>query len=89
MIYKEFVIEDEVQLLCEKYEIGIGWGDVKKELFCVVDYELVGFCEKYVMYMNELDLLYEVLENGVEKVCVIVKINLVEIKKWIGFEREC
>ena len=42
MICKEFATEDEVQSLREKYETGIGWGDVKKELFRVVDCELAG-----------------------------------------------
>ncbi len=29
-IYKEFATEDERQSLREKYETGIGWGDVKR-----------------------------------------------------------
>lgn len=29
-IYKEFATEDEIQSLREKYETGIGWGDVKR-----------------------------------------------------------
>ncbi len=40
------------------------------------------------MYMNEPDLLYEALENGAEKARAIAKVNLAEIKKRIGFERE-
>ncbi len=34
-IYKEFATEDEVQSLREKYETGIGWGDVKKRCFAL------------------------------------------------------
>lgn len=41
-------------------------GRCEKELFRVVDRELAGPREKYAMYMNEPDLLYEALENGAE-----------------------
>ncbi|MGN5651492.1 tryptophan--tRNA ligase [Bacillus sp. Brlt_9] len=88
-IYKEFATEDEIQSMCEKYETGIGWGDVKKELFRVVDRELAGPREKYAMYMNEPNLLYEALERGAGRAREIAKVNLAEIKKRIGFEREC
>lgn len=87
-IYKEFATEDEMQSMREKYETGIGWGDVKKELFRVVDRELAGPREKYAMYMNEPNLLYEALEKGAERARTIAKVNLTEIKKRIGFERE-
>ncbi len=63
-------------------------GRCEKALFRVVDRELAGPREKYAMYMNEPDLLYEALENGAEKARAIAKINLAEIKKRIGFERE-
>ncbi|PGM90839.1 tryptophan--tRNA ligase [Bacillus cereus] len=86
-IYKEFATEDEIQSMREKYETGIGWGDVKKELFRVVDRELAGPREKYATYMNEPHLLYEALERGAERAREIAKVNLAEIKKRIGFER--
>ena len=34
-IYKEFATEDEMQSMREKYETGIGWGDVKKSCFAL------------------------------------------------------
>lgn len=63
-------------------------GRCEKELFRVVDRELAGPREKYAIYMNEPDLLYEALENGAEKARAIAKVNLAEIKKRIGFKRE-
>ena len=38
-------------------------GRCEKELFRVVDRELAGPREKYTMYMNEPNLLYEALEK--------------------------
>lgn len=63
-------------------------GRCEKELFRVVDRELAGPREKYAMYMNEPNLLYEALEKGAERARTIAKVNLTEIKKRIGFERE-
>lgn len=37
--------------------------------------------------MNDPHLLYEALEKGAERARAIAKVNLVEIKKQIGFER--
>ena len=54
-------------------------GRCEKELFRVV-IELAGPREKYTMYMNETNLLYEALENGAEKARAIAKVNLAEIK---------
>ncbi|MCI0765470.1 tryptophan--tRNA ligase [Bacillus sp. TL12] len=88
MIYKEFATEEETKSLREQYRTGIGWGDVKKELFRVVNRELEEPREKYEGYMNEPHLLYEALEKGAERAREIAKVNLAEIKKRIGYERE-
>lgn len=88
MIYREFATEEETKSLREQYRTGIGWGEVKKELFRVVNRELEEPREKYERYMNEPHLLYEALEKGAKRVREIAKVNLAEIKKRIGYERE-
>ncbi|PGC24665.1 tryptophan--tRNA ligase [Bacillus pseudomycoides] len=88
MIYKEFATEEETQNMQERYKEGIGWGEVKKELFRVVNRELEEPREKYERYMKEPHLLYEALEKGAKRAREIAKVNLVEIKKRVGYERE-
>ncbi|PFA14201.1 MULTISPECIES: tryptophan--tRNA ligase [Bacillus cereus group] len=88
MIYKEFATEEEIQNMQERYREGIGWGEVKKELFSVVNRELEEPREKYEKYMNEPNILYEALEKGAKRARDIAKVNLAEIKKRIGYERE-
>lgn len=88
MIYKEFATEEEIQNMQERYREGIGWGEVKKELFSVINRELEEPREKYERYMNEPHLLYEALEKGGKRARKIAKVNLAEIKKRIGYERE-
>ncbi|WP_459502330.1 tryptophan--tRNA ligase [Bacillus sp. C1] len=88
MIYKEFATDEEIKHLREQYKVGIGWGDVKKELFRVVNRELEGPREKYERYMNEPHVLYKALEKGADRAREIAKVNLAKIKKRIGYERE-
>ncbi|WP_230322497.1 MULTISPECIES: hypothetical protein [Bacillus] len=43
---------------------------------------------KFKFYMNAPSLLYEALEKGANRAREIAKLNLAEIKKRIGYERE-
>ncbi|SFC77004.1 tryptophanyl-tRNA synthetase [Bacillus sp. 491mf] len=84
MLYKEFATTEEIAKMKEKYATGIGWGDVKKELFHVINRELEEPRKKYKMYMDKPHLLQEAMEKGVERAREIAKGNLAEIKKRIG-----
>lgn len=84
MLYKEFATAEEIEKMKERYATGIGWGDVKKELFRVINRELEEPRKKYEMYMNEPHLLQEAIEKGAERAREIAKVNLAEIKKRIG-----
>lgn len=84
MLYKEFATTEEVVIMKERYATGIGWGDVKKELFRVINRELEEPRKKYEMYMNEPHLLQEAIEKGVERARGIARKNLAGIKKLIG-----
>ncbi|MGG2014908.1 tryptophan--tRNA ligase [Bacillus sp. S10(2024)] len=84
MLYKEFATAEEVAKMKEQYATGIGWGDVKKELFRVINRELEEPRKKYKMYMAEPHLLQEAMEKGVERAREIARVNLTEIKKRIG-----
>ncbi|MEI4802581.1 tryptophan--tRNA ligase [Bacillus sp. FJAT-51639] len=84
MLYKEFATAEEIEKMKERYATGIGWGDVKKELFRVINRELEEPRKKYEMYMNEPHLVQEAIEKGAERARGIAKVNLAEIKKRIG-----
>lgn len=86
MLYKEFATEEEIRVMREKYETGIGWGDVKKELFQVMNRELEEPRKKYDLYMQNPHLLYEALQKGANRAREIARFNLAEIKKRIGYE---
>ncbi|PLT27983.1 tryptophan--tRNA ligase [Peribacillus deserti] len=83
-LYKEFASTEEIDLLREKYKSGIGWGDVKKEVFLVIDRELAEARQKYRELLDNKELIDQILESGAAKARILAKAELVKIKKSIG-----
>ncbi|WP_456271465.1 tryptophan--tRNA ligase [Bacillus sp. AK031] len=83
-LYKEFASASETALLKEKYGNGIGWGQVKKEVFEVVNRELSEPRRKYYEYLNNKDELDEILEKGADEARRMASAQLKKIKDMIG-----
>jgi tryptophanyl-tRNA synthetase len=67
-LYSFFASKDQVSNMEAAYADGIGWGDAKKELFSVVNKEILPIREKYLDYLNKPDLLNELFAEGARKV---------------------
>ena len=52
----------------QAYKDGISWGDVKKELFKVINNELLPIREKYLELIDDPDLLNDLFAAGASKV---------------------
>ena len=76
---KEFLLEVEKMFLD-----GKGWGDLKKELFTLVDMELKVYREKYYYYLDNPNEVEKILTEGENKVSVIAEKKLSEIRKKVG-----
>jgi tryptophanyl-tRNA synthetase len=83
-LYKEFAAAGEVESLREKYQQGIGWGQVKKEVFEVLNRELEKPRQNYYAYLDNTMLLDEILEKGAEEARRIASVQLKKIKEMIG-----
>ncbi|MBM7694208.1 tryptophanyl-tRNA synthetase [Peribacillus deserti] len=83
-LYKEFASIEEVHLLCERYRNGIGWGEVKQEVFVVIDRELTAARQKYKELLENRDLIDHILEDGALKARALARVHLAKIKKSIG-----
>jgi tryptophanyl-tRNA synthetase len=68
----------------ENYLNGISWGDVKQELFLVMNKFLEQPREFYFEFMGSLKRLDEILLNGAEKARKVSVPFLKEIKKKVG-----
>ena len=76
---KEFLLEVEKMFLD-----GKGWGDLKKELFTLVDKELKVYREKYYYYLDNSNEVEKILIEGENKVSSIAEKKLSEIRNKIG-----
>jgi tryptophanyl-tRNA synthetase len=85
MLYKEFASEVEVKNMRAEYQKGIGWGEVKKELFHTMNRFMEEPREKYKELMSSPETIDRILQEGAEKARAVSAPFLKEIKRKIGF----
>lgn len=83
-IYKAFANPQEIAQLRSQFEQGIGWGYAKELLFDKIDHEIAPFRQKYIDYMNNPQLLEEILQMGAKKARQHSSKRIQKIRKAIG-----
>jgi len=83
-IYKAFSNTQEIKELENKYQIGIGWGEVKKILAEKIILDLKEPREKYLDLMAHPEIIKQALQEGAEKARKIARTNLNKIKSACG-----
>ena len=63
---------------------GKGWGELKNELFILINTELESFRNKYFFYLENPKTVESILIDGEKQVLTIAEKKLVEIRKKIG-----
>lgn len=85
MLYKEFATDAEIAEMKEHYKKGIGWGEVKQELFYVINRFIEEPRENYKELMASPATIDRILKEGAEKARSISLPFLQEIKSKVGF----
>ena len=67
-LYSFFASSDQISAMKKAYSDGIGWGEVKKELFKIINNEILPLREKYLELNNQPDLLNDLFSDGARKV---------------------
>ena len=62
----------------------MGWGDLKKELFKMINGELEPFRDKYLKLLNNPKEVEEILREGEIKAQKIASANLKKIRSLVG-----
>ena len=84
-IYKSVANEAEIKSLSDKYLAGgLGWGDAKQILFEKVNQYIGEAREKYDYYINNKDVVSQILAEGAAKARPIAIEKLKKIKDIIG-----
>ncbi|MCL2846975.1 MAG: tryptophan--tRNA ligase [Firmicutes bacterium] len=63
-MYKLFANPSEIEFMTNKFANGVGWGDVKTELFRVADRTITPMRERFEYYMNNYELVEKILADG-------------------------
>lgn len=85
-LYKEFATNEEIAQMEEKYAKGIGWGEVKKELFFVMNRFLEEPRKKFHELMNNPERIDRILEEGAKRAREKSIPFLKEVKRKIGIK---
>ncbi|MDM5339811.1 tryptophan--tRNA ligase [Fictibacillus enclensis] len=85
LLYREFASENEVEQMRNNYRSGIGWGEVKKELFLVMKRYLEQPRQRYKELMSNSREIDKILHYGAEKARQKAKPFLNEIKEKVGY----
>ncbi|GAK04299.1 LOW QUALITY PROTEIN: tryptophanyl-tRNA synthetase [Geomicrobium sp. JCM 19037] len=83
-LYKEFGTPEQINELREQFIRGISWGQVKNELFTVMNTALTEPREKYQQFMASPKTIEKILEEGAQKARAITDPILRDVKDKIG-----
>lgn len=86
-LYKLFASEEKIGLLRERYiKGGVGYGEVKKELFGLIWEYFKPFREKRDRLSNDIGEIYAILRKGAEKTRKVAMITLDDVKNRVGLK---
>ena len=86
-LYANFSSREELLVFENEYSDGISWGDAKKKLFNLINYELSPIREKYYELQNNKKLVCDLLNEGAKKVKPIANEMLEKVKDLVGISR--
>ena len=67
-LYSFFANAKEINSMKQSYKDGISWGDVKKDLFAIINNEILPIREKYTELKDQPDYLNDLFSDGARKV---------------------
>ncbi|OPX54621.1 tryptophanyl-tRNA synthetase [Oceanospirillum multiglobuliferum] len=84
-IWQAFADEGQVADMRLRYENGIGWGEMKNELFELVNSQIQAPRARYVELMNDMGYVEEVMKKGAEKARDHASPLMAQLRKAVGF----
>jgi tryptophanyl-tRNA synthetase len=84
-LYREFSTTQEREGMKRLFRDGVGWGEVKKLLFEVINRELSESRNRYYELMDNPEYLNRLLSEGAVKARAVASPMLKDIKKKVGF----
>ncbi|MCL2586655.1 MAG: tryptophan--tRNA ligase [Firmicutes bacterium] len=83
-LYSLFATKQETDTMAKRFLVGIGWGDVKKELYEVANRELTPMREKFDYYMANYAEVEKILSEGAGRARKKAQATLERVKIAVG-----
>ncbi|SEB18045.1 tryptophanyl-tRNA synthetase [Thalassobacillus cyri] len=83
-LFQSFATDKETEQMRQAFTQGISYGEIKKELFSVMNRKLSEPRKKYQNLMENKAKIEQLLSEGAEKVRPIAKAKLAEVHKKVG-----
>lgn len=83
-VYAAFATPEQREAMCQAFADGIAWGEVKQQLFELVNAELAGPRERYEALMAEPERVERELKRGAEKTRALSRPLIEKLRHAIG-----
>ena len=86
-LYQNFSNEEDISSFKKSYKDGISWGEAKEVLFNAINNELTPIREKYLGFVEDENLINDLLNDGAKKARILAKEKISKIREVIGIKR--
>ncbi len=86
-LYSSFATTDEISYMNQAYKDGIGWGDVKKKLFSIINSEISPIREKFFELNDKPNLLNNLFSEGAQKVRPQAQDLIKKLREAVGINK--
>ena len=86
-LYSFFANAEEINSMKQSYKDGISWGDVKKDLFAIINNEILPIREKYTELKDQPDYLNDLFSDGARKVRPQAKELVGKLREAVGISK--
>ncbi len=83
-IYQAFANQHEIKTVQERYQTGIGWGEMKQTLFEKINEEIAPARERYETLLQNPAFIEQKLQKGAEKARAISRPFITKLRKAVG-----
>ena len=83
-LYLAFAEDNDIGDIKQRYQSGIGWGEMKQILFEKIDQRLAGPREKYQYYLDNPKIVEDILQTGANRVRPEAIAMLEKVKQAVG-----
>lgn len=84
-LYRAFATSEEIEEMRRRYSSGIGWGEVKKELFGAIQRTLEAPYTRYMQWMDDTKAIDAILDDGAIRARKTAKGVLERVFDAVGF----